>query len=58
MNQGHSCLRFTLHQPTGDDEWLLVMQEMALVVQSQLHQVKQLAQLQTLEQVASRNANL
>ena len=27
VNQGHSCLRFTLHQPTGDDEWLLVMQE-------------------------------
>ncbi|MFZ2298857.1 MAG: helix-turn-helix transcriptional regulator, partial [Aquabacterium sp.] len=27
VNQGQSCLRFTLHQPTGDDEWLLVMQE-------------------------------
>ena len=39
------------------NQWLLVMQEMALVVQSQLHLVKQLAQLQILELVEQRNAN-
>lgn len=27
VNQGNSRLSFTLHQPAGDDEWLLVMQE-------------------------------
>lgn len=27
VNQGGRRLSFTLHQPTGDDEWLLVMQE-------------------------------
>lgn len=27
VNQGHNSLRFTLHQQTGDDEWMLVMQE-------------------------------
>ncbi|MEK8087840.1 response regulator transcription factor [Aquabacterium sp. A3] len=27
VNQAGSRLSFTLHQPTGDDEWLLVMQE-------------------------------
>ncbi len=27
VNQGGCRLSFTLHQPTGDDEWLLVMQE-------------------------------
>ncbi len=27
VNQGGSRLSFALHQPTGDDEWLLVMQE-------------------------------
>ena len=27
VNQGSRRLSFTLHEPTGDDEWLLVMQE-------------------------------
>lgn len=27
VNQGGSRLSFALHEPTGDDEWLLVMQE-------------------------------
>lgn len=27
VNQGATRLSFTLHQPTGDDEWLMVMQE-------------------------------
>ncbi|HIV69969.1 MAG TPA: response regulator transcription factor [Candidatus Aquabacterium excrementipullorum] len=27
VNQGASRLSFALHEPTGDDEWLLVMQE-------------------------------
>jgi DNA-binding CsgD family transcriptional regulator len=27
VNQGGKRLSFTVHQPTGEDEWLLVMQE-------------------------------